>query len=92
VAKFTEFKQPEFNEWVKTRPDYIQELIEKYPPDALYRINKTGQIVTIYLYSEDGTVTVDVSGEFNLQMIDLRVFGVDPLDLTECDLPEEIVQ
>ncbi len=38
-------------------------------------------------YSENGTVTVAVSGEFNAVTFERQVFGVNPDDLDECDLP-----
>jgi hypothetical protein len=48
----------------------------------------TGHRAVIYSYSEDGTVTVMVLGDYNLIEFERRVFGVDPDTLMECDLPE----
>lgn len=78
-----------FNEWVDTRPPIIQEMCRKWRPDILYRMGENGNRVLIESWSEDGTVTVSVSGEFNAVMFDRNVFGVDPNSLVECDLPEE---
>ena len=35
------------------------------------------------------TLTVNITGEFNLISFDQQVFGIDPDDLEECDLPVE---
>lgn len=43
--------------------------------------------MTIYSYSEDGTMTVDVTGQYNKLTFDRRVFGIQPEDMEECDLP-----
>jgi hypothetical protein len=43
--------------------------------------------VTIYSYEEDGTVTVNVSPQFNLCLFGRNVFGVPVADLEECNLP-----
>lgn len=51
-------------------------------------LKPTGQRVTIYSYSEDGTVTVNVTGEYNLTMFDTQVFGINPDDLEPCELPD----
>jgi len=40
-------------------------------------------------YNEDGTLSVIVSGEYNLIIFERKVFGISPNDLTECDLPSE---
>lgn len=45
--------------------------------------------MTLHSYSEDGTMTVNVTGEFNAVIFDRQVFGIKPEDLEECDLPKE---
>ena len=77
----------EWEEWVNTRPAVVKDLCLRYPPNKLYRIKTTGQRVTIHSYAEDGTVTVDVTGEFNRVIIDTQVFGVAATHLVECDVP-----
>jgi len=47
----------------------------------------TGSRVTLYSYSENGTLTVNVTGEYNAVIFDRQVFGIKPEDLEECDLP-----
>lgn len=73
--------------WVKTRPEVIQAMCAKLPPDRLYRIKSTGQRVTLHSYSEDGTVTVDITGQYNMLTFARQVFGIRSDDLEECDLP-----
>lgn len=79
--------QDGWQDWVATRPVVIQELCKKLPPDRLYLLKTSGHCVTIYSYSEDNTVTVDVSGEYNWVAFERRVFGISPENLEECDLP-----
>ena len=80
-------KEPMWSRWLAKRPPAIRTLIEQYPPNRLYQM-ADGHRVTIQGYREDGTVTVDVSGEFNLVAFERSVFGVDPAELVECDLPD----
>jgi len=82
-----EKNEPYWSEWLADQPPTIQALIARYPPNRLYRM-ANGQRVTIVGYRDDGTVTVDVSGEFNLVTFERSVFGVDPVELVECDLPD----
>ena len=87
MAKITEMDQGAWDEWVKTRPKIVQDLCEQFPPDRLYQLYGTGHRVTIHSYSEDGTMTVIVSGEYNLVTFERRVFDIKPEEITECDLP-----
>lgn len=87
MAKITEIDQEAWAAWVATRPECVQVLCERLPPDRLYRLKPTGQRVTLHSYSENGTVTVDISGEYNLITFDRQVFGINPDDLEECDVP-----
>ncbi|MCH7678605.1 ribonuclease H-like domain-containing protein, partial [candidate division KSB1 bacterium] len=59
--------------WVCDRPQVIQDLCKKYPLDKLYRLKTTGQKVMIASYFENGTVRVDISGEYNLIDFDYQV-------------------
>lgn len=88
MAKINDgFKQAEFDAWVATRPPVIQEMCRRLPPDRLYLIKSTGQRCTLHSYSENGTVTVDITGQYNRILYDRRVFGVDAGELEECDFP-----
>ena len=81
------FKQAEFDAWVATRPPMIQRMCKRLPPDRLYLLKSSGHRVTLHSYSENGTVTVDITGRYNLISFDRQVFGISPDDLVECDFP-----
>ena len=74
--------------WVKSRPPAVRAMAERLPPWELYRMKSTGQRVTVYSFSEGGTVTALVSGQFNAVLFETSVFGIDPNDLEPCDLPQ----
>ena len=73
--------------WVAERPPVIRDMIASHPPDRLYRMQSTGHRVTLHSYSEDRTVTVDITGEYNRVVFSRRVFGIPVDDLIECDPP-----
>lgn len=73
--------------WVSTRPPKVRAIAERFDPWSLYRMRTTGQRVTIRSFADDGTVSVAVTGQFNAVLHDAEVFGVNPDDLEECDLP-----
>lgn len=87
MAKVRELIEPDFSEWVKTRPEVIQEMMASHPPDRLYLLKTSNHRVTIYSYSEDKTVTVSVTGDYNKIVFPRNVFGISIGDLEECDLP-----
>lgn len=90
MAKFFEITNPSaWAEWVSTRPPIVQDLCRRYPPDRLYWLSPPGQRVIIVGYSESGTLTVNVSRKFNVLCFERQVFGIDPGNLTECDLPNQ---
>ncbi len=74
--------------WVASRPPCIRVVAERFDPWSLYRMRSTGQRVTVQSFSEDGTITVAVTGQFNAVLFDRDVFGVDPDDLEPCELPD----
>jgi hypothetical protein len=78
--------QPGWEDWLAARPPAIRAMVDRYPPNRLYRM-QDGHRVTIEAYSEGGTVTVHVSGQYNLVVFERGVFGIDPAELVECDLP-----
>lgn len=87
MARFTELNQPEWEKWLSTRPQVIQDMAAKLPPDHLYQLLPNGNRCTIYAYNEDETVTVIISGEYNRILFGRNVFGISPADLIECELP-----
>lgn len=88
MAEINELDKDGWDEWVATRPESVQKICRQLPPNRLYRMKSTGDRVTLYSYSEDGTVTVNVTGEYNVLIFDRQVFGINPDDLEECDLPK----
>src|SRR5262245_23680714 len=82
-----EEQEPYWSEWLAEQPPAIRRLIARYPPNRLYQMGD-GLRVTIVGYREDGTVAVDVSGEFNLVTFERSVVGINPADLMECELPD----
>lgn len=87
IIEWAKEQEEAWREWVETRPTTIQDLCRRLSPDRLYLLKTSGHRVTLYSFSEDGTVTVNVSGEYNALAFDRQVFGVSPDDLEECDLP-----
>ena len=85
--EWTDEQRAVWAEWLASRPQVIQDMAAKFPPDELYRLGSSGHRVTLYSYSEDGTMTVNVTGDFNFVAFDRRVFGITPDDLEPCDLP-----
>lgn len=83
----TETEASNWREWVESRPPQIRELAERFDPWTLYRLKTTDQRVTVLSFSEEGTLTVSVSGKFNDTLFERDVFGIDPGDMEECDLP-----
>jgi len=70
-------------EWYQTRPRCVQARIDTHPPNRLYRMKDTGQIVPIYSYGvhEDGechSCTVLIFRQYNpATLVERTVFGVD---------------
>lgn len=82
-----------WRKWVSSRPPNVRAVAERLNPWTLYRLNKTGDRATLISLTEhdDGavTLTVAVTGQFNFTLFDREVFGINPADLEECDLPSE---
>lgn len=90
----TAMNEREWKKWVAERPESIRKVCERFDPWTLYRLKPTGQRVYILSFSEpgaDGKVLcrIGVSAEFNLLTFERDVFGIDPDDLEECDLPKD---
>ena len=82
-----ELVQPAADEWIASRPQVVRDLIAKFPPNAIVRLGNTNG--TVHSYSEDGTMTVNLTWGFNKDywagealFFDRQVFGVKPEDLT----------
>lgn len=94
MANWTEPTEKELGEWeawVYSRPDKVRVVAEKFHPWKLYKMRSSGHRVMVSSFYEDEDnnimLTVDVTGDFNFVAFERRVFGVDPSDLEECDLP-----
>jgi len=83
-----------YADWVGERPEPVKLLAQRFDPWTLYRLKNPddpddpGHRVTIYGFQEDGTLIVNVTGQFNFIGFGRRVYGILPDDLVECDLPE----
>jgi hypothetical protein len=80
--RYERYDLERFNRWLLDRPAIVQDLVRRFPPDALYRKLSTGQIVTVVAYSEAGTLRVyvepDCAGPATAAC---EVYGVPPNDL-----------
>ena len=85
--EWTQEEKIQWDEWVATRPPVVQDLCARFPPNRLYLLKSSNHRVFVTSYSEDGTMRVCVSGQFNRTLFGRDVFGVEPADLEECDLP-----
>jgi hypothetical protein len=92
MARYTE-PTPEqvqlWKTWLAARPSNIRAVAERFDPWTLYRMKDTNQRVTVVSFAagEKVTMTVNITGEFNMLTFDRAVFGVDPDNLEPCDLP-----
>lgn len=87
VLEPTAEQEAGWKEWVESRPPGVREIAARFEPWCLYRLKSTGQRVTLRSIASDGTLTVNVTGQFNLVTHERAVFGIDPDDLEPCELP-----
>ena len=84
-------QEAEWIAWTKERPECIREVAARFSPWELYLLKTSGHRVFIGSFEEqaDGTVTltVNVTGDFNLVAFERSVFGIKPEDLEPCELP-----
>jgi hypothetical protein len=86
-CKPTKKQQEGYRKWVRRLPKKVRAVAERFDIWTLYRLKSSGSRVMIRSFDCDGTLTVIVSGEFNLTLVEQHVFGVPPDDMEECDLP-----
>lgn len=82
-------------QWLATRPEVIQKLARRWPPEKVYRLAEgspiglvlPGDLLGIASYLEDGTVTVRVLKDGPRSYTDptLRI-GINPAHLEEHEL------
>jgi hypothetical protein len=89
----TQDQQDEWNAWLLARPKVIRDIAERFYPWKLYRLKTTDQRVVPAVYYEDGTLTVNIFVMFNRDklLLSKKVFGINPDDLEECDLPDGVI-
>lgn len=91
MANIAEINMEEYEKWLAILPINEREVISKYPPWKLYRLKSTDQRVIIISVgtTDEGEVKfrVSITGQYNTILFDREVFGIDPKDLEECDLP-----
>jgi hypothetical protein len=84
-------QEAQWQEWLASRPESVREVAKRFEPWSLYRIKTGGQRVTIHGFNVDKegqvTLTVCITGEFNLISFERQTFGISPDDLEPCDLP-----
>lgn len=79
----------EYLEWAEERPPPVREIALRLRPNQVYYYRPAHQWVLVRSVCEDGTVTVYVIAALNPGLVFERwVFGVDPLDLEEVDVPD----
>lgn len=76
-----------WREWVEALPPVPREVARRFRPNVLYRLSSSGHRCTIASFGDNGTITVNITGEYNRITFGRQVFGIKPEDLTECDLP-----
>ena len=82
-----EFDDPALIEFYEERPDCIQELMRKTPPDSFVINKDTNQLMEVISWFENGTIKAGVRQDLNTHLLnsmpssDYAVFGIDPDDL-----------
>lgn len=87
ISEPTAEQETSWKEWVAERPDTVRAVAERFDPWSLYRMKSTGQRVTLHSIFEDGTVSVNISADYNFVLHERNVFGIDPNDLEPCEIP-----
>ena len=77
----------EWLKWVEALPRIAREVAQLFNPWTLYCLKSTGQRVVVYSFADDGTMSVAISAKFNAVLFENLVFGINPNDLEECELP-----
>jgi hypothetical protein len=79
----------EYSAWLADRPDNVRAVAARFRPWELFRLGPHRVFVRSFHEEPDGSVSlaVIVSGKFNRVVIERQVFGIDPAELTPCELP-----
>lgn len=79
-----EWDEEQTQAWAKWLVEHaeVRELAEKYPPNYIYRLKTTGQLVILRSYCENGEVSIVVPVVLNAWPLATKhVFGINPDDL-----------
>lgn len=76
-----------WREFVAGLPELARAVAERHPVNELFRLKTTGMRCYPASYSEDGTLTVAVTGRHNRVLFGQKVFGVSPDNLEPCEVP-----
>ena len=90
IYKFSEEQEKLWEAWVAERPPVIKAMAERLLPNRVYKLTTTEQICIPTAFHEDNTVKVAVLRALNNRIFSVSVFGINPDDLVECDLPNGI--
>lgn len=83
----TKKQEQGYRRFVSKLPAKARVVAQRFDPWTLYRLRDTGDRVIVRSFSDEGLLTVTVSGYFNLVLFERDVFGIHPSELEECDLP-----
>ena len=91
IEGWTAKEKKEWNGKVKKQPKHVRDIASKLDPWKLYRLKSTGDRVIVLGFNEGEengvTVRVEINAKYNLVPFERNVFGIDPNDIEECDLP-----
>ena len=91
IEGWTAQEKKDWNGKVKKQPKNVRDVASKLSPWILYRLKSTGDRVIILGFNEgenkEITVRVEINAKYNLVPFERNVFGIDPNDIEECDLP-----
>jgi hypothetical protein len=93
INEWTKEQERAWAAWLAERPPAVRAVAERLPPNRLYLLKTSKHRVMVLSFQEPKnggpiTITVAVIGKYNFMFFDRQVFGVNPDDLEECDLPE----
>ena len=80
-----------FKNDIRTAPKKLRDIMMRYPPNRLYRLKKSNQLVTIDGYLKNGRIGVSLECVFNPGLLpDFNGYEIEiaPDALEECALPK----
>ena len=89
IIEWNDLEKHQWKKWLNSCPPIIKNLAEKFPIDRLYLYKPTSHRATIASYYLDGTLSLNITGQYNRILFSRKVFSVNPENIEECDLPSE---